>query len=179
MRIRNPTFSQKCGSMTFSSRCLQKTNFFNTIFSAYCFLKVHLHHFCMMTEGSGSVSISLTRWSGSGSSRPKNMWIRWVRIRIHNTAFSRIRSETKINYLDPDSVELRKNFNAELLQEMSQSCEACYTGTSRTTLCNLWLLLCQQVFSQCSRKLFYQSFSQCCVTGTVGTVTYCLVEPEP
>jgi hypothetical protein len=172
VRIRNPAFSQWCGSMTF------------------------LGGFMPLTKASGF---------GSGSSRPKNMWIRWVRIRIHNTAFSRIRSETKINDLDPDSVELPKNFNAELkstflrimviikfyqslpprhhvfllLQEMSQSCEACYTGTSRTTLCNLWLLLCQQVFSQCSRTLFYQSFSQCCVTGTVGTVTFCLVEPEP
>jgi hypothetical protein len=71
---------------------------FNTIFSAYYFLKVHLHHFskikrqkesqnrrnqgfsyyfCMMIEG-----------SGSGSGRPKNMWIRWIRIRIQirNTA---------------------------------------------------------------------------------------------
>jgi hypothetical protein len=68
---------------------------FNTIFSAYYFLKVHLHHFskikcqkespnirnqgfsyyfCMMIEGSGSGSIPLT--SGSGSWRPKNMWIR-------------------------------------------------------------------------------------------------------
>jgi hypothetical protein len=69
---------------------------FNTIFSAYYFLKVHLHHFskiksqkesqnsrnqgisyyfCMMIEGSG--------W-------PKNMWIRWIRIRIRirNTACS-------------------------------------------------------------------------------------------
>jgi hypothetical protein len=33
--------------------------------------------------GSGSGSIPLT--SGSGSRRPKNMWIRWIRIR--NTAF--------------------------------------------------------------------------------------------
>ena len=78
---------------------------FNTIFSAYYFLKVHLrvHHFskiksqkesqnirnkgfsyyfCMMIEGSGSGSIPLT--SGSGSGRP-NMWIRWIRIR--NTAW--------------------------------------------------------------------------------------------
>ncbi len=68
-----------------------------TIFSAY-FLKVHLHHFskmksqkesqnsknqgfsyyfCMMIEGSGSRSIPLT--SGSGSGRPKIMWIRWIR----------------------------------------------------------------------------------------------------
>jgi hypothetical protein len=82
---------------------------FNTIVSAYYFLKVHLHifskiksqkepqnsrnqgfsyYFCMMIEGSGSGSragsgsgsISLT--SGSGSGSPKNMWIRWIRIRI-------------------------------------------------------------------------------------------------
>jgi hypothetical protein len=89
--------------------------FFDTIFSAYYFLKLHLHHFskiksqkeyqngmnqgfsyyfCMMIEGSGSGSragfgsgsIHLT--SGSGSGRPKNMWIRWIwiRIRIRNTA---------------------------------------------------------------------------------------------
>jgi hypothetical protein len=36
----------------------------------------------MMIEGSGS--IPLTSGSGSGSWRPKNMWIRWIRIR--NTA---------------------------------------------------------------------------------------------
>ena len=72
-----------------------KNKFFNTIFSAYDFLKLHLHnfskikiqiesqnsrnqgfsyYFCMMIEG-----------SGSGSWRPKNMWIRWIRIRIRNT----------------------------------------------------------------------------------------------
>jgi hypothetical protein len=85
-----------------------KKKIFNTIFSAYYFLKLHLHHFsqikcqkgsqnsrnkgfsyyfCMMTEGSGSGSIPLT--SGSGSGRPKNMWIRWIRIRIRlsNTAW--------------------------------------------------------------------------------------------
>ncbi len=60
---------------------------FNTIFSAYYFLKVHLHnfskiksqkesqnrrnqgfsyYFCMMIEGSGSISLT----SGSGSGRP-------------------------------------------------------------------------------------------------------------
>ncbi len=80
---------------------------FNKIFPASYFLKVHLHHFskiksqkesqnrrnqgfsyyfCMMIEGSGSGSIPRT--SGSGSGRPKNMWIRWIRIRIRirNTA---------------------------------------------------------------------------------------------
>jgi hypothetical protein len=82
---------------------------FNTIFSAYYFLKVHLHYlskikrkkesqnrrnqgfsyyFCMRMEGSGAgsgaVSIPLT--SGSGSGRPKNIWIRWIQIRLRNTA---------------------------------------------------------------------------------------------
>jgi hypothetical protein len=62
-------------------------------FSAYYFLKVHLHnfskshklveikvflyYFCMMIEGSGSGAIPQT----SGSGWPKNMWIRWIRIR--------------------------------------------------------------------------------------------------
>ncbi len=39
-----------------------------------------------MIEGSGSGSIPLTSGSGSGSRRPKNMWIRWIRIRIRNAA---------------------------------------------------------------------------------------------
>jgi hypothetical protein len=49
------------------------------------------YYFCMMIEGSGSRSgsgsIPLTNGSGSGSKRPKNMWIRWIqiRIRISNT----------------------------------------------------------------------------------------------
>jgi hypothetical protein len=34
-----------------------------------------------MIEGSGSGSIALT----NGSRRPKNMWIRWIRIRIRFT----------------------------------------------------------------------------------------------
>jgi hypothetical protein len=33
-----------------------------------------------MIEGSGS--LPLTNGSGSGSMRPKNLWIRWIRIRI-------------------------------------------------------------------------------------------------
>jgi hypothetical protein len=71
-------------------------------FSAYYSLKVLLHHFSkiksqkevtnsknqgfscyfyLMIEGSGAVSgsIPLTNGSGSGSMRPKNMWI-WIRI---------------------------------------------------------------------------------------------------
>jgi hypothetical protein len=83
-------------SLTFDA---SKKLIFNTIFSAYYFLKVHLHHFskiksqkesqntrnqgfsyyfCMI-KGSGSGSIPLTSESGSG--RPKNMWIRWIWIR--------------------------------------------------------------------------------------------------
>jgi hypothetical protein len=84
------------------------TNFinFDTIFSAYYFLKVYLHqfskikvekshkivgikvsyYFCRMIEGSGSRAGSIPLTSGSGSGRPKNMWIRWIRIRIRNTA---------------------------------------------------------------------------------------------
>ncbi len=87
-----------------------KKLFFNTIFSACYFLKVHLHYFskiksqkesqnsriqdfsyyfCMMIEGSGSASRSrsgsIPLTSGSGSGRPKNTWIRWIRIRIRNT----------------------------------------------------------------------------------------------
>jgi hypothetical protein len=43
--------------------------------------------FCLMIEeGSGSGSIPLTNESGFGSRRPKNMWIRWIQIRIRNTA---------------------------------------------------------------------------------------------
>ncbi len=74
--------------------------FFNTIFSAHYFLKVHLHHFskiksqkesqnirnqgfsyyfCMMIEGSGSIPLT----SGSGSWRPKNMWIRIRNTGLH------------------------------------------------------------------------------------------------
>jgi hypothetical protein len=88
-------------SLTFK---MPKKLIFNTIFSAYYFLKLHLHnfsklksqkesqnsrnqgfsyYFCMGVEG----SIPLT--NGSGSERPKNMWIRWIRIRIRNTALQR------------------------------------------------------------------------------------------
>jgi hypothetical protein len=94
------------------SKRKQKTYFFKSLSAYYC-LKVHLHnfskiksqkesqnsrnqgfsyYFCMMTRmtegsGSGSGSIPLTHGSGSGSRKPKNMWIRWIliRIRIRNT----------------------------------------------------------------------------------------------
>jgi hypothetical protein len=85
-----------------------KNKFFHTILSACYFLKVNFYYFskiksqkesqnsriqgfsyyfCMMIEGSGSESRagsgSIPLTSGSGSGRPKNMWIRWIRIRIH------------------------------------------------------------------------------------------------
>jgi hypothetical protein len=40
----------------------------------------------MMIEGSGAGSGSTPLTSGSGSRRPKNIWIWWIRIWIHNTA---------------------------------------------------------------------------------------------
>jgi hypothetical protein len=46
------------------------------------------YYFCMMIEGSGSGSIPLASGSGSGSRRPQKMWIRWIRIRIRNTALN-------------------------------------------------------------------------------------------
>ncbi len=106
--------TQLCGSMSLTngsgscyfhhwpSRRQQKTNL------------THLHHFSKikcpkevtkqeewrfllfflddrrMIEGSGagSRSGSITLANGSGSGRPKNMWIQWIRIRIRKTAFS-------------------------------------------------------------------------------------------
>jgi hypothetical protein len=46
----------------------------------------------MMIKGSGSGAGSgfIHVTSGSGSGRPKNMWIRWIRIRIHNTGHDNI-----------------------------------------------------------------------------------------
>ncbi len=121
-----------------------KNYFCLNIFSAYYCLKVHLHnlpkiksqkesqnsrnqgfsyYFCMMTEGSGSGSIPLTNSSGSG--RPKNMWIRWIRIRIrirntgcnmeHNIRYSHLRIRTVVH----DSL-LKLN-----LQICSKKCEVC------------------------------------------------------
>ncbi len=113
---------------------------FNTFFSAYYFLKVHLRHFwkiksqkepqnsrnkgfsyyfCMMIEGSGSGagsgsgSIPLTSRSGSG--RPKNMWIRWIRIRIRNTG-EKATVWGKTNFslkLSKQRLSLRHKFSCE------------------------------------------------------------------
>ncbi len=77
------------------------------------------YYFCMMIEGSGSGSIRqrygsgscsgsgsfyhhakivpLINGSGSGSWRPTNTWIRWIRIRIRNTGPSYRRKNIKHN----------------------------------------------------------------------------------
>ncbi len=38
------------------------------------------YYFCLLIEGSESKFIPLTNGSRSGSGRPQNMWIRWIRI---------------------------------------------------------------------------------------------------
>ncbi len=119
--------SGSCYFRQWPSRCQQKTNILIQFFSAYYFLKLHLHHFskiksqteslnsrnqsfsyyfCMMIEGSGSGSTAgsgsgyIAVTSGSGSGRPKNTRIRWIRIRIW------IRNTAK-NHLAPPTVEPR------------------------------------------------------------------------
>ncbi len=77
---------------------------FNKIFSAYYFLKVFLHHFSKTKSQKESQNSRNQGFSyyfcmmieGSGSGRPKNMWIRWnrIRIRIRNTAWSWMNSLT-------------------------------------------------------------------------------------
>ncbi len=47
---------------------------------------VFFDYFCLMIEGSGSVSLT----NGSGSGRPKDIWILWIRIRIRNTDWKKI-----------------------------------------------------------------------------------------
>ncbi len=56
-----------------------------------------------MVEGSrsGSGSIPLTNGTGSGSRRPKNMWIRWIRIRIRNIALISVVDRHRFD-ADPD-----------------------------------------------------------------------------
>ncbi len=91
--------SESCYFHHWPSRRQHKTNL-KKCFSAYYFLKIHLHrfskiksqkmsqnnrnqgfsyYFCLMIEGSGSGSRSIPLTNGSGSRRPKNLWIRWIR----------------------------------------------------------------------------------------------------
>ncbi len=108
----DPDLDPGSGSFNFChlpSRCRQKTNFLTqffllmTLWSYIYIYKIKIqkesqnsrnqgfsYYICMMIEGSGSSagsgSIPLT--SGSGSWRPKNMWILWIEIRIPNTGFN-------------------------------------------------------------------------------------------
>ena len=43
------------------------------------------NYFCVMIEGFGTGFRSIPLTSGSGSGMPKNMWIRWIRIRNTGT----------------------------------------------------------------------------------------------
>ncbi len=70
-----------------SKHCLQSQNSRNQGFSYY---------FCLMIEGSGSGSIPPTRRSGSGSRRPKNIWIR------RNTGWKKNPDPDPEQYPDPD-----------------------------------------------------------------------------
>ncbi len=75
-------------------RCQQKNNFLTQFFRLLrYFLKLHLHHFSKIKSQKESQNSRNQGFSyyfcmmmeGSGSGRPKNMWIRWIRIRIRNT----------------------------------------------------------------------------------------------
>ncbi len=78
---------------------------FNTIFSAYYFLKLNLHHFTKIKSQKEFLNSKNRGFSyyfcmiieGSGSRRPKNTWIRWIRIRIRNTADQAIQFRIRNN----------------------------------------------------------------------------------
>ncbi len=82
-----------------------------------------------MTEGSGAGSIPLT--NGSGSENPKNMWIRWIRIR--NTGFSsflwvtlsswvRIYSTASYTLLDiPEEPHVNLHLRVQMLRMLQQT----------------------------------------------------------
>ena len=87
-------YSSECGSipLTNGSGCfLLCEGTFYTIFQKIKVInktqnsrnQCFSYYFCLMIEGSGS--ISLTNGSGFGSRRPKNIWI--IRIRISNNYF--------------------------------------------------------------------------------------------
>ncbi len=100
--------SGSCYFRHWPSRCQQKTNFLTQFFLLITVLfegtftsffkdksqkesqnsrnQGFSYYFCMLIEGSGAGSGSIPLTSGSGSGRPKNLWIRWIRIR--NTAFA-------------------------------------------------------------------------------------------
>jgi hypothetical protein len=104
MPLTNGSGSGSCYFRHWPSRCQQKQIFKHKFFCLILlnhFSKIKTqkesqnsrnqgfsNYFCMMIGRSGSGSIPLTSGSGSRSGRPKNMWIRWIRIRIGNTGSS-------------------------------------------------------------------------------------------
>ncbi len=99
MPLTNGFGSGSCYFRHWPSRCQKKLICLKN-FSVYYFLEVHLHHFskeksqnesqnifAMMIGGSGSIPLT----NGTGTGRPKNMWIR-------NTGFwaSRILTSKKM-----------------------------------------------------------------------------------
>jgi hypothetical protein len=97
------------------------------------------YYFCMMIEGSGSRagsgsgSIPLT--SGSGSGRPKNMWIRWIRIRISNTA---LEDDDLLRVLDlllllASSVGVGPSRSSPLLLHSSSLCQGWAAAAGRAS----------------------------------------------
>jgi hypothetical protein len=109
MPLTNGSGSGYCYFHHWPSRPQQKTDFLKSFLVNY-FLKVHLHHFSKIksqkeqnsrNQGFSFYFCLMIEGSGSGTRRPKNMLIRWIRIRIRiwirNTAKSdcaRSRSES-------------------------------------------------------------------------------------
>ncbi len=131
-----------------------------------------------MIEGSGS--IPLISGSGSGSWRPKNTWIRWIRIRIRirNTANKTEKLETTI-YLDLDpncldhtvqmslssssssiSISILLLFFSSSVQGLSSAVPRPFTMNSRhSSSSHRWLLLPPLFFSSTFFSSLLRSFS--------------------
>ncbi len=96
--------SRSCYFRHWPSRCQQKTNLLTQFFLLAYFLKLHLHHFSNIKsqkESQNSRNQGFSNYfcmmiEGSGSGRPKNMWIRWIRIRNTSFLFLKVDSNEKL-----------------------------------------------------------------------------------
>jgi hypothetical protein len=88
------------------------------------------YYFCMIIEGSesGSGSIPLTNGSGSGSRRPKNMWIRWIRIR--NTVI----------------ICLGSSLKGQLCEAVKEKEKTCHATVLLMYLCNVYIAPTMQIY---------------------------------